>query len=55
MAVAGEHGSVSRSTIKRWIREGLLPAYRPRRGVVLVDLNDLDKAIESQPVVPAAR
>jgi excisionase family DNA binding protein len=35
---------VSSRTVRRWIRAGVLPAYRlAGRGLLRVDLNDLDK------------
>jgi excisionase family DNA binding protein len=43
--------TVSPRTVRRWIHAGVLPAYRlAGRGLLRVDLNDLDRVV--QPVAP---
>ena len=39
---AAEYMHVGRSTIRGWVAEGLLPAYRVGPKILQVDLDDLD-------------
>jgi excisionase family DNA binding protein len=43
IAAAAEHLAVSERTIRRYIAEGILPAYRIGRHLIRVDLEDVDK------------
>jgi excisionase family DNA binding protein len=42
---------VSTVTIRRWIADGALPAYRAGRRLVKIDLADLDRVIRRIPTV----
>jgi excisionase family DNA binding protein len=43
IAAAAEHLGVSERSIRRWIAEGLLPAYRVGPTLIRLDLDDVDK------------
>lgn len=41
-------GGVSERTVRRWIHDGTLPAYRlAGRGLLRIDLDDLDRVMRS--------
>ena len=54
IAAAAEHCDVSTQTIRRWIADGTLPAYRAGRRLVKIDLADLDRVIRRIPTVGGA-
>lgn len=51
--VASQHLGVSSETLRRWERDGKLPAYRTNGGHRRYDLRDLDRLIAGQPQIPA--
>jgi excisionase family DNA binding protein len=53
MPEAAEYAHVSQGTVRRWIRNGRLPAHRVGPMLLLVDLDDIDRLIK--PVEPAAK
>jgi excisionase family DNA binding protein len=56
LATFAEHAAVSTATIRRWIHNGTLPAYRlpstggVRPGVLRLDLRDLELVVRRERV-----
>ncbi len=42
---AGQRLSVSAKTIRSWIDQRILPAYRPTKRTILIRVSDLEKAM----------
>ncbi len=51
---AAEYAAVSLSTLRRLVRSGAVPAYKPRGGRALIDLDELDAAIGGGPAAAKA-
>lgn len=51
---AADYYAVSTKTIRRWIAEGRLPAYRVGNSAIRIKLSDLDLAIRPIPAGGAA-
>jgi excisionase family DNA binding protein len=51
---AARYVGVDVRTIRNWVRDGVVPAYRLGTKTVRVDLNEVDEAL-CQPIVPTAK
>ena len=48
---AAAHGGISEDLMKRLIDEGIVPAYRVSRQLIIVDLDEMDAALRITPKV----
>ena len=55
LADAGPSRGFKPRTLRGWIQDGLLTAYRPNGGKLLVDLDELDAFIRSRRYDPKTR
>ncbi|MFL6044282.1 MAG: helix-turn-helix domain-containing protein [Propionibacteriaceae bacterium] len=52
IAVAAEHYDVSRQTVRRWIAQGKIHAYRVEPRLIRVDLDEIEaKIIHTVPTI----